>query len=195
MTCLNPFNLLPNFDRIPRGCGFKYDIPIRPFDFRDTSGLSLTGSGNQQIAVGTGVPSVLLSASTAAAVMLSLPVPGRYDASQKRQSTVDRFADGDLFELSLVLGSSVSTNRKLTASFKNTRQASLTSFTAVSDVVKTIAGTSKTLYTWSFSGSKVLPRDLVAITLTAENTLGDLSIYGGFMVIRSNLVNYETSAR
>lgn len=191
---LTPGNILTEADRIPPGSGFKHDLPISPFDFRDGSGLALTGSGNQRIDVTSGVASVLLPASAAGAVVLAPALPGLYDATPPRD-TADRFGDGDFFVLSLLCANSTSGSRTLTAQLRNRRASALSAFVDPANVVATITGTNRVLYEWSFKGKGFLPRDIPSITLTAQNTTGAINIFGGVLTIRNNWVMHNRADR
>lgn len=191
MEAMSPFNFCELVERIPPGNGFRYDMPISPFSFRDTSGLSLTGSGNQQIAVTSGRPAVLLSASAAGAVLLAHPLPGFYDPTKPAVSGLEKAVDGDCFELRLLISCSTAGPRNLTGSLKNTRLGSLTAWSNPADVVKAINATAVTEYVWSWTGSGLFDRDVPAVTLTAENAAGNISIWGGQLTIKSNLAMYD----
>lgn len=194
-NCITPYNFCEMVDRIVPGNGFRYDMPVSPFNFRDTSGLSLTGSGNQQIAVTSGRPAVLLAASAAGAVLLAHPLPGFYDPTKPAVSALEKAGDGDCFELRLLISCSTAGPRNLTASLKNSRLGSLASWTNPSDVVKAINATAVTEYVWSFTGSGLFDRDVPAVTLTAENAAGDISIWGGQLTIKSNMAMYDRLKR
>lgn len=195
MNTLRPDNLLEAIDLIPQGNGYRYDIPVSPLNFRDSSGLALTGSGNQKVIVTSGRPAVVLTASAAGAAMIALPLPGCFDRSAVRTAGMERPLDGDLFDLRLLISCSTAGPRNLTASLRNSRVSANPSFTNPSDVVKAINSTSVLEYVFSFTGSGFYPRDVAAVTLTAENAAGDISIWGGQLTIKNNLAMYERTDR
>lgn len=196
MTALNPFTLLANLDRVPPGNGYKDDIIISPNDFRANDGTSLpTGSGNEQIVISSSQLSVFLAASALSTAYLGIAIPGRYDASPKRASTVDRFADGDYCKLRLLCKNSTSGSRSLAVHLGCARDAALTAFTAPADITKSITGTSLAWYEFDFGGSLVLPRDILTFRVRGANAAGDISIYGGVLAFRNNLVNFRTTDR
>jgi hypothetical protein len=186
--------LFQMLERIPSGSGnIVKRHPISPFDFRTTAGLILTGSGNTQIAVASGVATVTHAASTAADSMVSIPLPGDYDDSDRSASI--SYLQGDNAKL-VVLASQATNARTLTAAVKVTRDAALAAAPTITSIVKTIAsGADKVAVEFDFSGNKLLPDDILHFTLTSENTTGLTTIHGAWLEYRSMISQASPNRR